>query len=325
MAPGDLGRHRILFDESMHGVHIVGVELEMRHLRLVAALAERGSLTRAGGDLHLTQSALSHQLVGLERRLGVQLFHRHGKRMLPTAAGLRLIETARRTLTAVERAEAELRRWADGQTGVVRLSTECYTSYYWLPRVLDGFRERFPEVDVQIVAEATRRPIQALLAGRLDLAITIGAGTHPRLTTQPLFRDELVAVVPASHAWAARSFITAEDFAAEHLIVYTVPRSESSLFTRFLNPANVTPKRVSHIQLTEGIVELVRSGIGVSALARWAIAPYLRDGSLRAVRLTRKGFAREWVAVMLAQDPMPSYLTAFVDQLATYAPGLVAA
>jgi LysR family transcriptional regulator, regulator for metE and metH len=301
------------------------MDLEMRHLRLVAALAQHGSLTRAGGDLHLTQSALSHQLVGLERKLGVSLFHRHGKQMLPTAAGLRLIDTARRTLAVVQRTEEDLRRWADGQSGVVRLATECYTSYYWLPRVLDGFRERFPQVDVQIVAEATRHPIRALLAGRLDLAITTCPEPSSRLVQRPLFRDEVVVVVPAKHPLAERPYVRAEDFATEHLIVYTVPRAESSLFVKVLDPARVTPRRVTHIQLTEGIIELVRSGVGISALARWAIAPYLRDGSLRAVRLTRAGFSRQWVGVMLAQDPMPSYLSAFVDQLAAFAPGLVAA
>lgn len=297
----------------------------MRHLRLVAALARHGNLTRAGGDLHLTQSALSHQLVGLERRLGVSLFHRHGKKMLPTAAGLRLIDTARRTLAAVQRTEEDLRRWADGQSGVVRLATECYTSYYWLPRVLDGFRERFPQVDVQMVAEATRHPIRALLAGRLDLAITTGAEPSSRLVERPLFRDEVVVVVPAKHPLAERPYVRAEDFATEHLIMYAVPRAESSLFLKVLDPAGVTPRRVTQIQLTEGIVELVRSKVGISALARWAIAPYLRDGSLRAVRLTRAGFSRQWMGVMLAQYPMPSYLSAFVDALAAYAPGLVAA
>jgi LysR family transcriptional regulator, regulator for metE and metH len=301
------------------------MDLEMRHLRLVAALAQHRSLTRAGGDLHLTQSALSHQLVGLERKLGVTLFHRHGKKMLPTAAGLRLIDTARRTLAAVQRTEEDLRRWADGQSGVVRLATECYTSYYWLPRVLDGFRERFPQVDVQMVAEATRHPIRALLAGRLDLAITTGAETSSRLVARPLFRDEVVVVVPAKHPLAERPYVRAEDFATEHLIMYAVPRAESSLFLKVLDPAGVTPRRVTQIQLTEGIVELVRSRVGISALARWAIAPYLRDGSLRAVRLTRTGFSRQWVGVMLAQDPMPSYLSAFVNQLAVFAPGLVAA
>jgi LysR family transcriptional regulator, regulator for metE and metH len=164
-----------------------------------------------------------------------------------------------------------------------------------------------------------------LLAGRLDLAITTCPEPSSRLEQRPLFKDEVVVVVPAKHPLAERSYVRAEDFAAEHLIVYTVPRAESSLFLKVLDPAGITPRRVTHIQLTEGIIELVRSGVGISVLARWAIAPYLRDGSLRAVRLTRSGFSRQWVGVMLAQDPMPSYLSAFVDQLAVYAPGLVAA
>ena len=290
--------------------------LETRHLRLAAAVAEHGSLTRAGRELHLTQSALSHQLLDLEGRLRVTLFHRMGKRMVPTVAGLRLLEAAKQTLPALVAAEDELRRLASGRDSVLRLSTECYTCYHWLPRVLERFRDRHPRVEVQIVSEATRRPIPALLEGTIDLGIATSAEQDDRLEYYPLFQDELVGVMAPGHRLASRSHLRAEDFATEHLIMYAIAEHESTLFREVLIPAGVRPAKVSSIQLTEAIVELVKAGVGVAVLARWAVAPHLEAGSLLAVPLTRRGFRRRWYAATVRQPEQPPYLRAFASLLA---------
>src|SRR3954466_11146155 len=150
--------------------------LETRHLRLIEAVSQDGSLTKAGLRLHLTQSALSHQLLELEGRLRVSLFHRLGKRMVPTIAGLRLLEAANQAMPHLRSAEDDLQRLASGRHAVLRLSTECYTCYHWLPSVLAPFNERFPWVEVRIVAEATNHPVAALLKGTIDLAITHSEG-----------------------------------------------------------------------------------------------------------------------------------------------------
>src|SRR5215471_2414460 len=111
------------------------MELEIRHLRLVSAVAEHQSLTRAGDVLNLTQSALSHQLRDIEDRLGTRLFHRLNRRMVPTPAGERLLMSARTILSELAGAEDAVRRGGDAVRIPLRLSTECYTCYHWLPSV----------------------------------------------------------------------------------------------------------------------------------------------------------------------------------------------
>jgi LysR family transcriptional regulator for metE and metH len=288
--------------------------LETRHLRLVEAVADQGNLTRAGSRLHLTQSALSHQLLELEGRLRVSLFHRLGKRMIPTVAGQHLLDTARQTLPLLRSAEEELRRLASGQSALLRLSTKCYTCYHWLPGVLSPFSERFPWVEVQIVAEATHRPLEALLAGRIDLAIVDGGDADDRLEYYPLFHDELVVIMSPDHRLVSRPYVAAEDFAEEHLIVYA-PQSESTVFRQVLMPAGVTPRRMSEIQLTEAIIEMVKAGIGISVLARWAVLPHLQAGTLEAIPLTRSGFHRQWKAAVIA-GAVPEYIPEFARLLA---------
>jgi LysR family transcriptional regulator for metE and metH len=290
--------------------------LEIRHLRLVAAVAEHGSLTRAGRDLHLTQSALSHQLLDLEGRLRTRLFLRLGKRMVPTVAGLRLLGAARQALPLLTEVEEDLRRLASGRESLLRLSTECYTCYHWLPGVLERFRERFPRVEVQVVADATRHPVPALLDGRIDLAILYTAERDERLAYRPLFTDELCVVTAPGHRLAGRTYVRAEDFAAENVVMYPMNESESTLFQEVLRPAGVRPARVTSIQLTEGIVELVKAGHGIAVLARWAVAPHLDAGVLQAVRLTRNGYHRQWSAATVRQPTPPEYLAAFTELLA---------
>ena len=295
------------------------MSLDVRDIRLVQAVAEQGSLTRAGNVLFLTQSALSRQLADLERRLGVQLFQRSGRRMVPTPAAERLLDSGREIIGAVARAEEEARGAAAQAQAVLRFATECYTCYHWLPSVLIEFQRHFPKVEARIVASATRRPIPALIKGQLDLAVVSSTVRDRRVDLTPLFGDELVAVVAPGHRWAGRPWVTAADFADQHVFLYNISRAESTLFKNVLDPAGVTPKRVSRVELTEAILELVRSGLGVALLARWAVAPYVRSGALATVPVTRPGLHRQWSAAVLARKDSPDYLDAFVELLARIA------
>jgi LysR family transcriptional regulator, regulator for metE and metH len=291
------------------------MELEVRHLKLMLAVTEEGGVTKAGQRLHLTQSALSHQLRDIEERLGTALFLRINKKMIPTEAGEKLLQTARLVLNQMEHAETEIGQMAQNRLGTLRLATECYTCYHWLPAVLKSFHASYPGVEVKIVVEATRQPIAALLNGQLDLAIISDKNLDRRLSYHSLFADEMVAVMSPDHPLAGRPYIRARDFAGEHLILY-VAREESTLYERLLIPAGVEPARLSQVSLTEAIIEMVRAGLGISVLARWAIRDQLASGRLIGRPVTRKGLHRQWQAATLRRDYAPEYIGAFVDLLA---------
>ena len=139
------------------------LRLEVRDLRLVAAISELGNLTRAGQHLHLTQSALSHQLADLEQRVGGKLFERSGRRLIPTRLGKHLCDKAKVMIDQLRDVERDLANMAKGCEATLRIATECYTCYHWLPPVLDAFKQRHPGVDVRIVPGASSRPFRALL------------------------------------------------------------------------------------------------------------------------------------------------------------------
>jgi len=287
------------------------IGLELRHHALVVATAEEGTLTAAGRRLHLTPSALSHQLRDAEDRLGTRLFQRRHRRLLLTAAGERLLASSRRVLAEAAAAERGVR----GSPGedLLRISSGCYTAYGWLPAVLRRFRRMHPGVEVRIVLESTRRPVEGLLRGELDLALTSDEVAHPRLHATPLFDDELVLLVGSTHRLAGRPFAVAGDLAAETLLTYDAPREELDVFRRVLWPAGVEPARVSRVPLTEAIVELVRGGEGAGILARWAL-PRDRRG-LATLGLTRTGLRRTWSAVRLRTRSVSGALEDFVALL----------
>ena len=304
----------------MNYPHSMDVKLEIRHLRLLAAIAATGSVTEAGKRLHLTQSALSHQLRDAEEKLGTALFLRLGKRMVLTPAGEKLLISAEKVLEELKTAESQIVGLNGGTRGIIRISTECYTCYHWLPPVLKKFHARFPKVEVSIDAEYTHRPIEALLDGKLDVAI-LNCTPPPRnssLRLMPMFEDELVLVLAPKHPLAAKAQISPKELATETVLIY--PPREESTFLLALRKAGVEPERIMEIQLTEGIIELAAAGTGVGFLARWAVAPYAETGKVILRPLTSRGFRRVWHAATLRNQPTPAYVTEFLDVLSAYCP-----
>lgn len=269
--------------------------LEVRHLKAVDAIYREGTVSGAARRLNLTQSAVSHALLDLEGRLGVSLFDRDKRRMRPTQHGRRLLRTAHVVLEELRRAEGDLLQWQGAAGGRIRICTQCYTCYSWLAAIMRQFMSEHPGIELLVVPDATDSPIDALLDDSLDLAIVHERPERDDIEEVALFRDELVAVLPAEHPLADRAFLTAEDFAEEHLIVHKDPE-DSVLYRWMLLPAGVQPKRVSQLRLTEAVLEAVRAGMGVTVLARWILSSRQPSEQLRVVRLTKEGLYRTWTA-----------------------------
>jgi len=289
--------------------------LEIRHLKLVAAVAETGSVTQAGNRLHLTQSALSHQLRDAEEQLGAPLFERKNRKMAITAAGERLLQTAKSVLAELDRAATDIQKRDPESQGLIRLSTQCYTVYYWLPPRLKLFQKRFPEVEFQLVVEATDNPFRALLEGKLDLEIVCDPIRNRKIVYTPLFEDEIYIIVAPEHRLAGKRYVEGRDLAGENLIIYP-PKEECTVLKEILEPAGVSPRRIQEVMLTEGIVEMVRAGLGVASLPRWAAAPQLASGAVIGLPLTAQGLRRTWSVAQLRDQRAPVYLKEFIRLLA---------
>jgi len=289
--------------------------MELRHLRLIETVAAEGNFTRAVNKLSVSPSALSHQLKELETEVGVQLFYRVNKKLIITDAGKILLRSAKKIAKELAQVELDLMALREGQTGELRITTECYTCYHWLPGLLKTFNHDFPGVEISIHTENTSNPIDAIMDGKVDAAITSCIDDNPAIEYTELFRDEMVAVVAKGHPWESKRYIDARDFADQNVIIYSRPLETVALFSQLLIPHQVNPKRVIEMQLTEAQIEMVKAGYCVKVLARWAIAPYLRNHPIVAIPVTRKGLHRTWYVARMKNDSQPDYYKAFVKSL----------
>lgn len=242
--------------------------MEIRHLKLIKAIVEEGSITKAIDKLHLTQSALSHQLKEAEYQLGTKIFLRQNKKLVLTNAGERLYKAANEILDKLSDTEREIRQMTFGEIGEIRISTECYSSYHWLPSVMKQFQLLYPNIELKIVMEATHYPLQKLLANVLDIAIISDTVKDENIKYLELFQDEMVMVVGESHSWANKKFVVAEDFVNEHLLIHSLPLETVTVHQFLLAPANISPKKITPLPLTEASIEMVKADMGIMAMAK---------------------------------------------------------
>lgn len=263
--------------------------LDIKHLRTLAALRDGGTLVEAARRMHLTQSALSHQLKDLEDRLGVELFSRKTKPLRFTRAGLELLQLADSVLPQLRQAERNLQKMTGSRGGRLHMVIECHSCFDWLMPAINRFREHWPEVEMDLSTSFNFDPIPALLRGDVDLVITSDTHYRDEVHYQPLFRYESTLAVANSHPLAQKNRIQPQDLQNETLIHYPVSRQRLDIFEYFLNPAGIEPKETRQTELTLMMVQLVASGRGLACLPNWALKPYVDKNLITARSLGNNG------------------------------------
>ncbi|MCL4186600.1 MAG: LysR family transcriptional regulator [Rhodobacteraceae bacterium] len=278
------------------------MHLEFRHLRTIRAIHEAGGLARAADILHITQSALSHQVKGIEEQCGVELFVRRSKPLRLSAAGQKLLRLAERILPEIEALEEEFRGLRSGKAGRLHIAIECHACFEWLFPVLEAFRRAWPDVDVDIRPGLAFDALPALLREDVDLVVSSDPEDLGGVDFTPLFDYEPVFVASSSHPLAARPFVIAEDFRDETLITYPVERSRLDVFTELLLPARVEPRAIRQVELTAVILLLVVSNRGVAVLPDWVLREVRTHSDFVTRPLTAAGVTRRLYAATRSED-----------------------
>ncbi|EIC12904.1 LysR family transcriptional regulator [Kingella kingae] len=286
--------------------------IELRHLRTLLALEETGSVSLAAQRVHLTQSALSHQIRVLENYFDTPLFERKSTPLRFTPAGERLLKLGRELLPRVAAAERDLMQIIHGDAGELRVAVECHTCFDWLMPAMGVFRPQWPQVELDIVSGFQADPVALLLTHRADLAIVSEAVPQAGIVYQPLFAYEMVGICAPDHALAQKEIWQAEDFINETLITYPVPDDMLDLLRKVLLPRGINPMR-RHSELTIAIVQLVASKRGIAALPYWSVMPYVEKQYVVARTLTDTPLQSELYAAIRNEDADCAYLTDFCD------------
>lgn len=287
--------------------------LEVKHLQTLLAIKNCGSLQEAAERLHLTQSAISHQLRDLEVRLQLSLLNRRTRPAQLTTAGLRIVKLAEEILPRIQAVELELRKLSSGRAGRLHVAIDCHSCFQWLMPTLDTFRKEWTEVALDLTAAFSFAPLPALTRGSLDIVITSDPEKIEGIEYIPLFAYELVLAVPSKSDLAKLKQIGATDLADQVLITYPVERNRLDIFTVLLDPADVEPAAIRTAELTPMIIQLVASGRGVAALPSWALDEYKNLPGLKISSL-EQGIWRTLYAGIRAEDRQIPYVNAFINQ-----------
>jgi LysR family transcriptional regulator for metE and metH len=284
------------------------LHLEFRHLRAIRAIHEAGGLARAASRLNVTQSALSHQVKGLEDQAGVELFVRRSKPLRFSPAGVRLLRLAERILPEVEALEADFAGLRAGRSGRMHIAIECHACFEWLFPVLEGFRRAWPDVDVDIRPGLAFEALPALMREDVDVVVSSDPEDLPGIVFEPLFDYEAVFVAASAHPLAARPWVEAADFRDQTLITYPVDRARLDVFSQLLIPARVEPLSVRQVELTAVILLLVASGRGVSVLPDWVVREVRTSADYVTRPLTERGIRRRLYAAVREPDRTKPYI-----------------
>ena len=293
-------------------------KLDTRDLRLILALANARTTAAAADSLHLTQPAVSRALLGAEHRLGVRLFERTPRGLEPTVAGRTLLASAPRLLHELNQLEGQVR----GLTAPLprlRLVCECYTAYHWMPSALQALRASLPGVELSIALEWTADPIAALLEGEIDVALVseAPASRSRRLVDKPLFSDEIVFLMAASHRLATLASLARSDLHGVPLYTSRAPTRDMGWFLKPLGGAKGDPPLDYQVlPLTEAVVDFARAGLGVGVLSEWVAEPHLKRGDVIARRLASGPIRRPWRLVYRKEVEAPVMQLAQVLQKA---------
>ncbi len=284
------------------------MHIEFRHLRTIKAIHDTGGLARAADQLHITQSALSHQIKGIEDQAGVELFVRRSKPLKLSAAGMKMLAAAEQILPQVAALEAEFSGLVAGSSGRLHIAIECHACFEWLFPVLEQFRRAWPEVDVDIRPGLAFDALTALRKEEVDLVISSDPEELPETDFTPLFDYEPVFVAAAAHPLAQKQVIEAEDFRGETLITYPVDRARLDIFSQLLTPAKVEPAAVRQVELTAVILLLVASNRGVAVLPDWVVREVRYNSDYVTRPLTKDGITRRLFAATRSEDTSRPYM-----------------
>ncbi|MEZ9544564.1 LysR substrate-binding domain-containing protein [Vibrio sp. 10N.286.48.C11] len=284
--------------------------IELKHLRTLTTLRDSGSLTATATSLHLTQSALSHQLKDLEARIGGQLFLRKTRPVKFTSEGEILLRLADEIQPRIAKAENELASLKEDVNGRLHMAIECHSCFQWLMPALKEYQVAWPSVTLDFSSGFGFEPLPALMAGELDLVITSDIQPRSEVHYEPLFDFEMRLITAINSPLAEKASIEPQDLSDLTMLSYPVQKQRLDVVKHFLQPAGVEPKKWKQADNTLMLVQMVSAGLGVAALPNWAISEFSRQG-LIASKPLGKGLSRRLFAAVRNSEKDKRYLQAF--------------
>jgi len=282
--------------------------MELIHLRILLALKRRGTLNAASESLHLTQSALSHQMKNLEQRLGIILWRKQGRTLVLTQAGHYLSEVAESVIATVDSAEQHLNLLAAGKTGKLVIGIDCHACYEWFRTILQPYLQAWPELAIEVTSRYRFNSFEAIRQYKLDAVLTSDPVFNGELHYQPLFDFELVLIVAKGHRLAGYEFIEPSDLQQETILTYPVERERLDMFRKVLQPAGIEPVGHVSVEETDIMLLLAASQRGVCLLPEWLLADKVKNPDVVSLRFNNLPLTKTMYLASRHEDVQLEYI-----------------
>lgn len=279
--------------------------MDLRQLEIIKAIAESGSFTSAGQKLGISQSAVSRQVLALERELREAIFLRVGRRVRITSVGEELLRLSQRVFQDLNETVERITDHERALAGSLRLAGGMTVSLYVFPVLLREFRRVHPLVDVKISAGSSDKCCAMVRAGTVDLGLVTMPLDEPDLVVTPALEEEMLLVTAASHPLARKRRILPSDLRGEHFVLLETGSSSRRIVDEFLHREQIEPSVVTDSENVELLKNLARAGLGITIVPYQAVARETAAGQLFCTRIHGVSLIRRtgWVHAKASRAP----------------------
>ena len=283
--------------------------MEDHKLRVFCMVAETKSFSKASEIIHLTQPAVSLQIQALEEAFETKLFDRSSSTVTLTRAGEILYNYAKEILGLYSSIEKDIGAVTGLVKGSISIGASTTIGNYLLPAVISEFKRAFPKIKIHLLVGNTRRIVEYLKAGNLNLGLVEGEVTKYKVMTEKLIADELSVIVAPFHPWAKRKDVTIQEVSKEPFIFREEGSGTRQIIEKYLGKKGITVQDMkisAVIGSTEAIKEAVENGIGVSIVSKWAVRKESRYGTVNTLGIKDVKMLRDF-SLIFNKNSITSY------------------
>jgi DNA-binding transcriptional LysR family regulator len=281
--------------------------MDLRQLEIIRAIADTGSFTAAGEKLHVSQSAISRQILLLEDELGEPVFHRIGRRIRITPAGESLLQLSHRVFQDLQETVSGISDKRESLSGTMRLVGGMTVCLYVFPALLAEVRKAHPNLDLKVTVGSAERSIAMLRSGAGDLGLITLPVEATDLISVPVLEEELLLITYPAHPLAKRKSITPGDLDQQHFVLFETGSITRRLVEAFFTREGIDPEIIMETENVEIIKAMVRHGLGISIIPWQAAAADVRTGQLFCSRIAGHALVRQtgWLYPKMTRLPRP--------------------
>jgi DNA-binding transcriptional LysR family regulator len=280
---------------------MLNMDFSFRELEVFCKVVEMESFSKAAEAVYLVQASVSERVASLEKKIGIRLLDRLGRKVVPTAAGELLYKHAVLLLEMRQTAQSEIEKFLGLERGEISMGGSTIPGEYILPDLISRFSKKYPHLSVKLTIADSSKIEKQVLEGKLEIGVIGSKSRLPNLLCQQLWEDDLVLAVPAGHPWARRKAVSLKELQAVPFILREEGSGTLKIIEAYLRESGAggtgTLQVAARLGTSTAVKEGIKSGLGLSILSARAIDTEVKAGLLKALKVNELTLSRNFFLV----------------------------